>query len=350
MLVDCSEVGEVVTAAESELIEDKLEEVGALKLEIAKLKEQIEYTPAKSYSRINEINEEITAKEGEIDRLRQEIEELGAETSVEKVFSELGISSGSSEVDSMNNGISMCSSFTPSDIVDTFDEAYDMTGMRKITYVDGKMQLQYHVIFQTKECKDPYLTLRGYDVLLLDEIDKGSEEAKKLLEATLEVCANILWDRLKEELEDYEYIYKAMTVAEYTPSSLFEVDAGFEKISSVGESLTCTVASASTIKFVYVYNEDADEWEYALTTSYAHCSITHTISVFIDGEPLNKSVDYNDVMVYGNYNDAIEDAGYAFSKGETMNTCLESLDVYYDGDKVFELGLFTPSSVSAMVY
>lgn len=58
LLVDCSEVGEVVTAAESELIEDKLEEVGALKLEIAKLKEQIKYAPAKSYSRVNEIKKE----------------------------------------------------------------------------------------------------------------------------------------------------------------------------------------------------------------------------------------------------------------------------------------------------
>ena len=185
---------------------------------------------------------------------------------------------------------------------------------------------------------------------MLDEIDKGSDEAKKLLEAGLEVCVNILWDRLKEELEGYEYIYNAIKVAEYSPSSLFKMNAGFEKILSEGDALVCTVSTASTIKFVYVYDEEADEWQYVLTTSYAHCSITHTVCVFIDGEPLHDSVDYNDVMVYGDYNDAIEDASYAFSEGETMNTCLESLDVYYDDDKVFELGLFTPSSVAAMVY
>lgn len=71
------------------VVDDKIAQISMLEMKQSQLEAQIEYVAARSYSRVNEVNEELALIDEEIEAINQELYDLGAAKPSETMINKL---------------------------------------------------------------------------------------------------------------------------------------------------------------------------------------------------------------------------------------------------------------------
>lgn len=203
-------------------------------------------------------------------------------------------------------------------IADQFEGMYDITGVA-VNY-DGKEQ--YHLIFTCCE-NDSHLhqitTKNAYDSFKANSID-----ATNILNDTIVLYGQKLFGAILAEIE-----HPIAKIIQCLPWEWLGVKKpAANQISSNGDALVVTLNTVSTQKFVFVRSSSAQSWDCCLSTNKVSCAVSWTEAVNINGEAVNKSMDYDTVWTYGNWNNATVDANTAFESNEIYRTCISEIRVH----------------------
>ncbi len=327
------EANTALSAQEIQLIDDKITEINFLKMKISAMEKENNVRACKS-SGIIDLTPEINRLNNELEILKQELIDLGVETSAEKILEHIGFNE-----ETTATAASTYSTWHPVELVALFEDAYDMW-----SYTDlgaNASQRQYHIVFSHKDSMDPYLTHRAKRTIT-DSFNAGSIGAQNWINNLITIYAEkIIGEGLSSVCHLLTWLpWELFLDSQPTPNI----------ISSSGEALIASITTATVIKFVYVYDQENDTWTYALSTSKELYSYTFTSSIYVNGVPKHYSSDQNDLVVLGDFDNAEADAYEAFNNNTTVNTCLSELTLEYDGMDVISLDLYRPSTVSDMIY
>jgi hypothetical protein len=313
----------ILSNESANLIELKLEELSELKLK--KELEELNTTDNKKT---------ILNLEKEIKKIKKELQSLGAEKPSKKFLTKLL----EAEKKKMDKEFGILSDWHPSDIIDTFDGAYDVWGY-STTYSGYQL---YHLIFEYNG-NDPYLAKSDTEKIY-DAFSQGSSDAYYWLEETIKVYAEKLVGGGLGLLNP---------LTQFVPwELLFSSKPSSNEISSTGDALVATLSSLTTQKFVYVYDTLNSEWAYALSTNRVNYAYTFTEIIYKDGSCYHDNESQSNQNVYGDYYSASSDAVDYFESYTYGKTCIDKLAAYSDSNSSDEINMsiFTPTFVAHMTY
>lgn len=224
-------------------------------------------------------------------------------------------------------------SATPGDnIINTYSGAYKV--WQYSTTYQGKKQ--NHIIFQGNG-NDPYLhkTKTGH---IYNSISPNTTESTRWVNEVIKVYASKAFGSIPV----VEWLpYELLGVAKPKPSA----------ISSTGNATVVTLNAVTTQKFVFVWNESAQDWVYSLSVNKVNYSETRTVAMKINGVARNKSVDKGPYYINGDYNNASSLAN-TYSNGYEAVRCIDSIYAYSSSkdQNVISIDILTPRFVAHMLY
>ena len=302
------------TQSEVELIENKIENIAALRLVL----ENNNISKAEAININNEINS-----------LKTDLEELGAKPSRETLITL--VTAALAQMDSPLK-------WHPRDIVDQFDGAYDVWGYT--TTYSGKPQ--YHLVFEDGGYETDLKKMRTQSYK--KRFSSGSSGAQYWVNETLKVYAQKLIG---------SGLGLANPLINFTPWELFFSSQPSPNIISANSDSTIITLNTNSIqKFVFVYDSGLDDWHYALSVNKLRYSYTVTEAITISGTPQNESKDYNHKNVYGDYSRASYYANSNYNASIDTCRCIDEIAVRRNSNSsdYCEISIFTPRFVSHMIY
>lgn len=273
------------------------------------------------------------AVQSEINANNQKIQSLGGKSPSNELLADL------IETAIEQSGVQPRANFHPSDLIEDYNEMYDMSASYATTY-NGKTQ--YHLLFQ----------YRGYDSylkkvsmkLFYNGITAGSAEARNWGNEIIKIYA--------EKFTSYG-LGAVDTLLTLIPYELLGIalQPEYTTISAPANATSVLLNTTSIQKFVYVYNDSISDWFYALSTNKVSYSVSVTQALTINGRSYNETTDYNNLMEYGDYNKASMDANNAYNMYSSQNTCINKVAGYSDAksrDMVVNT-IYTPMYVVDML-
>lgn len=329
-----SDVRKIVTAEEAKIIDDKIAEISALEMQQLQLEAQVKYVAAKSYSRIDEVEEKISYIDDEINMITQDLYDLGAEKPSESMIDKL--------INNQNENVSNAARYAgqPSDFVTALEDKYNALGYYT-TGTDGRQQ--YHIILRYGS--DPEFCQSGA-VVFLREYKTGSTLAKQFLN----MCVDMIVNKMLEEIP-----LVSVVPWEY----LFESQPGSQVISCPGQdSVFGDYGIVTNMKFVAVYN-DSGNWDFVLSTNRILATYTLRAAVMANNNSYVKTetiLTATGEEIAGRFHYSSKDATDAFESGEFVNTCMTEwiwrTRVVENGNTIIKniVELYLPSSSRIVDY
>lgn len=237
-----------------------------------------------------------------------------------------------------SNGVSTNSSdWHPEDLIEQFDEMYDVWGYS--TTYNGR--LQYHLIFQ-HEGNDPYLA-KLTTKHVYNDFSAGSSTAEKWVDEILKVYA---------EKSTGAYLGLLNPVLNWLPwELLFDSKPSANDISSSTSATVFTLATNTTVKFVYIYDTNNEDWWFALSTNYVYWSWEVSEYVFKNGHSYQDEDSGSNIALYGDYYSASSDADEAFTNGHSRKTTIYKQALWsesFDRDEIVH-NIHSPTFVAHMM-
>jgi hypothetical protein len=237
------------------------------------------------------------------------------------------------------SGIQRSAEWHPSDLIENFNDMYDMSGSYATTYAG---RTQYHLVFQSKG-NDPYLRNVKTDHFY-DGISAGSTEARNWVQEIIKIYAEKFVGTSLGIMSPYLELlpYELLDIATQPTASA---------ISSTRNATVVTVNTVSIQKFVYIYNTSLSEWIFGVSTNKVSMSTTVTQAITVNGRAYNKSVDYNGYWIYGDYLNASTDANNEYNTGNARNTCIYKVSGYSESKDrdIVTVDIFDPTFVAHMI-
>ena len=294
------DAGKILTAEEVRMADDKIALISILEAKQLQLESQIKYVAAKSCSRATEVNEEISLLDKEIEAISQELYDLGVAKPSEVMLKKL--------VGENSKTVSDNARYAghPSDFVSALEDKYNAWGYSTIGTDDRQ---QYHIILRYKS--DPNFSQSG-SVIFLGEYETGSD----LAEQFLSMCVDMVVNMMSEELP---------IVSKFPWEYLFDTKPNSQVISCPGDnSVSGDYGIVSNMKFVAVYNEITEDWEFVLSTSRVIATYELRAKVLVDNTywEIQTIQSATGEEIAGRFHYSIKDATDAFAEGICKNTCL----------------------------